>query len=347
MKQTPEDRRTEEWRLLLKNKIIIIISICLYIKISYASGFLGIIPVPGSLGMGGVNNGISSGISSLFLNPAGLIHTEGYEFVYSHLFWPIAGLDFSDDLSVKYEYFGFAGKEKKSAHGINFAHYHQPDLVEKGIFYPIYSGFVSATYAYDFYYLLAGIRIRALWEFLGPFKSRAFALDFGISRSFDLLRLYKGTIPNITTGISFYNIGSSLALDKEEEPLPANMQLGYSYIFFKNYVGTLLFANDYKYSFGYGRMYRFLEINSGLEYSLKKYLSLRAGYMFSIPVFAPSHTHMINNKFSYGIGVHFKISSFRFRMEYSLLIPVLETKFYTHSTSLGVSKLEYEEQYIE
>ncbi len=118
-------------------------------KIAYSSGFLRIIPEPRSMGMGCVNNGISSGISSLFLNPAGLAYIEKYEFTYSHLFWPIADLDFSDDLSVKYEYFAFARKDGKSAHGINFAHYYQPDLIEQGISYPIYSGFVSTTYAYD------------------------------------------------------------------------------------------------------------------------------------------------------------------------------------------------------
>ena len=125
------------------------------------------------------------------------------------------------------------------------------------------------------------------------------------------------------------------------------MQIGYSYIFFNNYMGNLFFANDYKYFYGYGRMYRLLEISSGLGYSLKEFLSLKAGYIFSIPIFAPSRTHIYNNKYSYGIGVQYKIYSFNFKLEYSLLIPIQEIYIHTQSISLSIRKSEYEEQYIE
>ncbi len=193
---------------------------------------------------------------------------------------------------------------------------------------------------------MAGIRVKALWEFLGGFNSRAFGMDCGACRSFDFLKLYKSTTPNTAVGISFYNLGSSIILYEEQESLPVSMQMGFSYAFFDDLKGTLLYANDYKYFFEESNARKILEINNGIEYSFRKYVSLRAGYIFSMPIDASSRTRIINNKYSYGLGIGFNLYGFRIKMEYSLLIPILNTKFYTHSKSINVCKLDFEEYYI-
>lgn len=347
MKHKQGIKKTEEWRLLLRNKILIIIIILLFTGTIFASEFLKIVPEVRSSGMGGVNNGISHGISSLYLNPAGLVNVRNYEFLFSHLMWPITGLGFTDNFFIQYEYFAYAKKIKKSGFGINLSHYHQPDYEFENVSYSIYSGFSSVTYAYDFYYFQAGIKAKIVWEVLGDYKGHAFGLDFGVIHSFDFMKLYKGSTPNFKIGLSIYNIGNSLVLYSEKEPLPANIQIGYSYTFFKNNINYLLFANDYKYYFGYNDMYKVIEINIGTEYTLLRMFSFRGGYILSAPVDDPEFADFRNNKFTCGVGAGYKISSVRLELNYSYITSLNIEEFSTHSMSLTFRKIRYIEKYVE
>ena len=345
MKQKGGAGKTGGLRSLLKSRIIIII--LLFTKLASASEFLKIIPEVRSSGMGSVNNGISRGISALFLNPAGLVNIRNYEIMFSHLMWPLTGLDFTDDFSIQYEYLGFAKRIKKSAFGINLSHYHQPDYAFDNRSYSIYSGFSSITYAYDFYYFQAGIRAKVIWEVLGDYSGSAFGLDFGIIRFFDFLKLYKGSTPNLQVGFSVYNIGSSLVLYSEEEPLPSGMQIGYSYAVFDNRKASLLFANDYKYYFGYDNMYELLEINAGLEYTFLRMFSLRIGYLTTLPVDEPDFSNFRNSRFTFGLGAGYKISTFELLAGYSYKTSLTIEGYHTHAISLTFRKLKFIERIVE
>ncbi len=332
----------------MKSKIIIIF-ILLLVKTAYSSEFLKIVPEVRSFGMGSVNNGISKDISALFLNPAGLANIRNYEFSFSHLIWPLTGLDLTDDFFIQYEYFGYARSFKKSGLGINLSHYHQPDYNYDNESYSIYSGFSSLTYAYDFYHFQAGIRAKVIWEVLGDYNGRAFGIDIGLIRSFDFLKLYKGSTPNLQIGLSLYNIGSSIVLYSEEEPLPANIQIGFGYTFFKSYKGSLLFANDYKYYFGYNDMYELLEINTGAEYTFKRIISLRAGFLTTLPIDQPDFTDFQNSKLTCGAGAECEISSINIKLilNYSLKTSLTIEEYHTHSISLTLRKIRYIEKLVE
>ncbi len=313
----------------------------------FSSSFLRTVPEVRSSGMGCVNNGISEGVSSLWLNPGGLVYTENYEFMFSHLIWPISGLTYTEDFSIQYEYLNFSKKIKNSAFGFNLSHYHQPDYKYYNNSYSIYSGFFSGTYARDFYYFQAGIRARYLWEVLGDYSGKAFSLDLGILRSFNFFKLYKHSRPNFTCGLSLYNIGSSIEMNSEKEPLPTNIQIGYSYILFNNQKNRFMIANDLKYYFGYDGMYKELEMNSGIEFGLLKMLSLRAGYIIYSPISSSGGSGFQNNKFTYGIGVRYKLFSFKLTLNYSrILNPVISDGIDTHSLSITFQPTGYEEKII-
>ncbi len=313
----------------------------------FASEFLKIVPEARSTGMGCVNNGISEGTASLYLNPAGLTTIRNHEFLFSHLFWPLKGLDFTDDFFIQYEYFSFAGRLRKSSFGISLSHYHQPPFEYENASYSIYSGFSSFTYAYDLYNFQVGVRTRIIWEVLGEYKGYAFSLDFGIIQSYNFLKFYKGSTPNFQTGLTVNNIGTSMVLYSEEEPLPFNIQTGYSYTFFKTYKGSLLFANDYKYFFGYNNMYRLLEINSGMEYTFRQLISLRAGHIFSMPVNEPEFSNFQNSKFTCGAGAKYKIFSFELQLNYSYITPLTSVEYNTHALSITFRKTRYIEKFVE
>ncbi len=346
MQQNPEGRKTEEWRLLLKNKVYIFIISLFFAGNISASEFLNIVPEVRSSGMGCVNNGISQGITSLYLNPAGLVDIRDYEFLFSHLMWPIRGLDFTEDFFIQYEYLCFAKKLKKSAIGIDLSHYYQPPFEYGNTSYSIYSGFTSVTYAYDFYYLQAGIKAKVIWEVLGDYDGYGFGMDFGAIHSFDLMKLYKGSIPNFTAGFSINNIGIGVKLYSEREPLPGNMQIGFEYAFFRNYKGCLLFANDYKYYFGYEDMYKLFKINTGLEYTFRRLISLRTGYILSAPIDEPEFASFQNSKFTCGGGAGYKISSIKLQLDYSFITSLTLTGHRTHSMSLTFRKTRYMEKIV-
>ncbi len=321
-------------------KIIVTLIFLLFAKLMFASQFLNIVPDVRSLGMGSVNNGISQEISSLYLNPAGLVKTGYYEFSFSHLMWPVRGLYFSDDLSIQYEYFCFAYKLKRSALGINISHYHQPDIKFGNSSYSIYSGFSSITFAYDLSFFQAGIRAKMVWEVLGKYNAKAFGMDFGLIRIFDFLKLYKESTPNFQAGISLDNIGSSLVLHSREEPLPLNMQIGFSYIFLKNNDISFLFANDLKYFFGHDNRDKKLEINTGMEYTFSKILNLRLGYIISLPTGSPADAGLKQSKYTGGVGVGYNISSIRLTAGYSYVRSLTYEEYYSHSVSITLSKVK-------
>ncbi len=293
-----------------------------------------------SSGMGCVDNGISKEISSLYLNPAGLANIKYYQLSFSHLIWPIKGLYFSEDLFVQYEYFCFAHELKKSAFGINLSHYHQPDIKFQDRSYSVYSGFSSITHAYNLYPFLTGIRGKIIWEVLGDYNAKAFGMDFGIIGLFHFMKFYKGNTPNCQVGISAYNIGNGIILRSKREVIPANIQIGYSYIFFKNNESCLLFANDYKFSFGYKDGHKKLTINTGLEYAIMKILFLRSGYIFSVPVNKPSYADFRNNKFTIGAGAEYDISSFQLKADYSYIMSLTIDEYHTHSISIILRRIK-------
>ncbi len=288
--------------------------------------------------MGCVNNGISQKISSLYLNPAGLANIEQYEICFSHLMLPMTGLYFSEDLFIQYEYIGYAQKIKKSAFGINFSHYHQPDIVFSNTAYSIYSGFSSITHAYNLYGFLTGARIKIIWEVLGDYSDTAFGVDIGVIRLFDFLKLYKGNTPNFQLGMSVYNIGTSIVMGSKRESLPSNLQIGFNYIFLKTSKGNLSFANDSKYFFGYNGKNKTLKINNGVEYLFMGLVGLRLGYIFAVPVNQQGYSDFLNKKVTFGVGISHRISAVKLTSDYSYIRSLALEGYNTHSISITFSK---------
>lgn len=323
-------------------KIIFIVFLFLLLlgETIFASQFLNIVPDVRSSGMGCVNNGISQRISSLYLNPAGLANIEHYEIYFSHLMWPMTGFYFSKDFFVQYEYLCYARKTKKAAFGINLSHYHQPDIVFNNKTYSIYSGFSSITHAYNFYGFLKGARIKIIWEVLGDHSGTAFAMDFGTIRLFNFAKLYKENTPNFQLGMSVYNIGTPIVIRSKRESLPSNLQVGFSYIFLKSSKGHLSFANDYKYFFGYNDRHKTLKINNGVEYIFMKLISLRLGYIFSVPVSEHGYSNFLNKKFTFGAGIRYKISVIELISDYSYIRSLTLEEYHTHSISITFSKIK-------
>ncbi|MFH1369367.1 MAG: PorV/PorQ family protein [Elusimicrobiota bacterium] len=167
----------------------------------------------------------SSGAESVFINPAGLVGSDGMEIRASQAMW----LE-----SINYSNIAFAKKIGDNALGVGINYLSVPAITKVDntgtILADSYAPAdmaVSLCYARDFKALFAGITLKYISSTLDDKTATAIAADVGAQKVFKDQRFI--------TGLAVQNLGTTMKFNFEEDPLPLNVKLGGKYaIPFKN-----------------------------------------------------------------------------------------------------------------
>jgi len=209
--------------------------------------------------IGGTFVGISDDVNALAYNPAGLGNIEVNQITFMHNQW-FEG--------VRQQYIGFVHR-KGFGIGIDYLDYGK--IQRTTIKEPKGSG-LDRFSSYDIALLVGygkrlkdtlslGLNLKYIAEKIYKYNAWAVAVDGGI--------LYKIPSINLDLGLNIQNIGTNVEFKNRREELPQNVKFGLCYRF-NNKKG--LIAIDLNKQLN--GLYSF---NLGTEYSIVKFLTLRAG----------------------------------------------------------------------
>jgi hypothetical protein len=255
-----------------------------------------------------------------------MVRIEVFEAIFSHVFWPILGLDFSGDILVNYEHAGVAWGWGDSAFGVSCGHYSQPPLEDGGEQYLLYSGYCGMTYAGSLPYFNYGIRMKVLWEVIGEKSGDSIAFDLGAMRSFSLRPFFGGNRSDIMVGLSLYNLGSDLKMISASEPLPVSIQAGWGWSVFMPGRQSFRLFNDWRY---FARSSRKLEASAGLEYGWFDIARLRLGF----------DDWAVARRLSLGAGMGYTFGKFWFELDYAFVGTSVQGGLVSHSLTLTFKRV--------
>lgn len=246
-----------------------------------------------SSGWGGANVAHVKGLEGLFGNVAGTAHTKGTELIFSNTQW-LQGSEISINTFGLTQKMGESGVIGLGIMSMNFGDIPitTEDLPEGGIgnFSPSYMN-INLSYAKAFSSsIYGGINIKVVSEVISDVSAQGIAIDAGI-------QYVTGPRENIRFGITLRNVGptmkfsgdglsirtllpgqeSSFTVEQRSADfeLPTQLALGASYDFYIAEMHRLTLAGNF-----ISNSFNQDQFIGGIEYELKSYLMLRAGYAY-------------------------------------------------------------------
>ena len=271
---------------------------------------------------GAVNTANAIGVEAMFSNIAGMAHTTGTEIIFSYTNW-LKGSD------VNIYSFGFSqklGKNKGVLGGsfmsmnfgeINVTTTSSPEG-NQGIFKPSYLN-INLSYAKAFSNsIYGGLNIKLISESIADASAIGIALDAGV-------QYITGSKDQIKFGVALKNVGAPMKFSGDGRSfrgiipthgndndlftvyqgsakfeLPATLRIGASYDFLIGEMHRITLAANFT-----SNSFTKDQFILGLEYALKYYFSLRAGYSYQEGMFdgTVASSGNIFNGFSTGFTV--------------------------------------------
>lgn len=253
-------------------------------------------------GWGSVGTSCTQGLEALYSNIAGTGFTKGTELIFSYTNWlqgsgvNIMSFGLSQRLGEN------SGVLTAAVMSMNFGEIDittvsSPEPVQ-GTFKPNYMN-INLGYAKSFSNsIYGGINIKLITETISNASATAIALDAGI-------QYVTGDKEQIKFGIALKNVGAPMSFSGDglsfrgvipthgddndqftveqrsaKYELPATLRIGASYDFFMGELHRLTVAGNFT-----SNSFTKDQITLGLEYSLKYYLQLRAGYTYQDGIF--------------------------------------------------------------
>jgi len=208
--------------------------------------------------------GLADDENSLLYNPGGLPNIQKGIFSLNHAEWfediridnMVFGYNLFNDLGIGFSisHMWMPEIQGKDEYGQETAPFNvSSSIVNLGVGYKVHPGFFT------------GIGIKYFVDNLANYSASGVALDVG---------LYMRTIiPGLTAGLALQNFGGDIQYDKEKQRIPLTYRGGLAY---KLYSQHLTFTTDVVKSIDSE-----LNINTGIEYIFKDFVSLRIGNRFS------------------------------------------------------------------
>lgn len=247
-----------------------------------------------SSGWGGVNTANVRGLESMFGNVAGIAFTKSTELIFSHSSWlKGSGIDLFS--------FGFTQKvSESSVFGMSIMSMNFGDIditttdhPEGGIgtFSPSLMNF-SLSYAKAFSNsIYAGVTLKIISESIADISAQGVAIDAGI-------QYVTGELENIKFGIVLKNVGPTMKFSgdgmsltgqffggndlqftfeerADDYELPTALLIGAAYDFLWGENSRLTLAGNFT-----SNSFTKDQFTAGIEFSLRNYLMLRAGYTY-------------------------------------------------------------------
>lgn len=255
-----------------------------------------------SSGWGGVGTSCTQGLEALFTNIAGTGFTKGTDIVFSYTNW-LKGSD------VDVMAFGLsqrlgsnAGVLTVAVMSMSFGEIQVTTTAQPegaGTFKPSYLN-INLAYAKAFSNsIYGGLTVKLITESISDASATGIALDAGI-------QYVTGEKEQIKFGIALKNVGAPLSFSGDglsfrgvipshgndndqftveqrsaKYELPATLRIGASYDFFIGDLHKITLAGNFN-----SNAFTKDQVIIGLEYSLKYYLQLRAGYTYQDGVFS-------------------------------------------------------------
>lgn len=246
-----------------------------------------------SSGWGGANTASVRGLEAMFGNVAGVAFTNGTELIFSNTQW-LQGSEISINS------FGFTQKVSETGVlGITIMSMRFGDIPittvaipEGGIgtFAPSYMN-IGISYAKAFSNsIYGGFNIKIISQSIADMSAQGVAIDAGI-------QYVTGDMENIKFGITLKNIGPTMQFSGDglairtllpgqdnqftveqrsaEYEMPSQLIIGAAYDFLISEDHTLTFAGNF-----ISNSFFKDQFSGGLEYALRNYLMLRAGYTY-------------------------------------------------------------------
>ncbi len=246
-----------------------------------------------SSGWGGANTASIRGLEAMYGNVAGIAFTKSTELIFSNTDW-LKGSEIGVSSFGLTQRTGEAGVLGISVMSMNFGDIPitTADLPQGGIgtFAPSYMN-LGISYAKAFSNsIYGGFTIKIISESIADVSAQGVALDAGI-------QYVTGELENIKFGITLKNIGPTMNFSGDglsirsflpgqesqftveqrsaEFELPSQLIIGASYDFLISENHTVTLAGNFTSN-------SFLkdQFSGGIEYSLRNYLMLRAGYQY-------------------------------------------------------------------
>lgn len=325
--------------------LFLIISAKVFAQGESAVPFLLIGPNSGNAGMGETGTGLVNDAAAMFWNPAGLGFQKGIQVSITHSPWlPGLGLGdlFYDYLSAKYHV-----KKLNGTLGLSITYLNIGKIIRTDEFgneigdYQAFDGAIAFGYGTKVTRDLGiGIVTRFIYSKLavgnvGNEKGSGIAYDL----SFDLSALWRPTKTKIKfinnrlgIGINFSNLGPKVTYvdDKQADPLPSNLRLGFGYDVYQSEYNNLTITADFAklivkrreagvsdplykaiyttWEGGFSETMRSIQSSVGAQYwyGNPKLIGLRAGYFYEDP------GHGRRKFITLGAGLRYDIYGFDF-----------------------------------
>jgi len=251
-----------------------------------------------SSGWGSVSTANVNGLESMFINVAGLAFTKRTELVFSYTDY-LQGSDISMFAFGFSQRIGDAGVIGLNVVSMNFGEIEvtTPDSPEGGIgMYKPNLMNIAIAYSKAFSNsIYGGVTVKIISETIADASAQGIAIDAGI-------QYVTGEREQIKFGIALKNIGPrmqfsgdgllkkaffpeqenafSVSMPSESFELPTALDIGASYDFYIGDLNRITVAGNFR-SNSFGKD----QFMFGLEYGLKSYLMLRAGYTYEDGIF--------------------------------------------------------------
>ncbi len=256
-----------------------------------------------STGWESVNTANSYGLEALYTNIAGTAHTTGTEIIFSYANW-LSGS------GISIYAFGFSqklGKNKGVLTGafmsMNFGEIevtttNAPEGTQ-GVFKPSYLN-INIAYAKAFSNsIYGGINLKVISESISDASAQGIALDLGV-------QYITGKRDQIKFGVALKNVGTPMRFSgdglsfrgvipshgndndlftvsqrSEKYEMPATLRIGASYDFLIGDLHRITLAGNFT-----SNSFTKDQFTLGLEYALKYYFQIRAGYTYQDGIFS-------------------------------------------------------------
>jgi hypothetical protein len=258
-----------------------------------------------SSGWGSVNTANASGLEAMFANIAGIAHTKRTEMIFAYTNW-LSGS------GVDVMVFGLSQRLGQNSGVLAFnimnMSFGQIDITTtnapeggNGVFKPNYLN-INLAYAKAFSNsIFGGLNIKVISESISDATATGIALDAGI-------QYITGEQKQIKFGVALKNVGPPMHFSgdglsfrgiipthgddndlftvsqrSEKYEMPATLRIGASYDFLIGDLHRITLAGNFS-----SNSFSKDQFMLGLEYALKYYLSLRAGYTYQDGIFNSS-----------------------------------------------------------
>lgn len=310
-----------------KIKIAAIVILALVAGKTFSQGesavpFLLIGPNSHNAGMGETGAGLVNDASAMFWNPSGLAFQKGTEVTITHSPW-LPGLNLGD---LFYDYLSAKHYVKKlnGTIGLSITYLNIGTIIRTDEFgnttgeYKAYDGAIAVGYATKVYKDLGvGGVIRFIYSKLAEgFVGNEKGSGKAYSLSFDVSTLWKPTKTKIKfidnhlgIGLNFSNAGPKVTYidDRQADPLPTLLRLGFAYDVYKSEFNNLTMTADFAklivkrreggvsdplykaigsaWGGGFGNVMKSIQSSVGAEYwyGNPKLIGLRGGFFYEDP----------------------------------------------------------------